>query len=688
MKKSQFILIILFALILAPHIFGQVPHIMNYQGRLLTGSGEPVPDDVYDITFSIYNDPVTVDHLWQETLSVEVSGGFFHVNLGDVAPFEDLFFANGPELLLGIKIGSDPELSPRTSITASGFALHSELADISHLALNVEPNTLTGEHIVDGTLGLEEINQSGALEGQVPKWLEGTWVPADDEGGGGLELPYSGAVPTAADAFSIFNAGSGVAVRGQSDGNDGVVGWTADSSMSGVYGYSSTGIGVTGRSEGYNHGVYGETGSCNLNDAGVRGVSLCDAPGVSGYGPAIGIYGSSPSVAGRFDGFVGINGFQATANDTGTAAFFESEHMTLDDTAVVYIKYDGDSDPNLGMPTALTAKCFDPNNRSVGGYFVASGIGLLSISADTLDNHSNHGLITRIGYGGRNVGVDVWTLFDPIRPQPADNFGAWLESHDAEYNFGLLARAGDEYLTPHKPKYNYGVYAEGTEADSMGIGVYGYAYDCDSTIGMYASAFGGNVNIGLYAKAPSGPNDWAGYFDGDVHVTGNLSATSKSFRMDHPQDPANKYLSHACMESSEMLNVYSGTIVLDGNGEAAVALPDYFEDINKDFRYQLTAIGAPGPNLYIAEEINNNSFKIAGGNPGMKVSWEVTGVRNDPYAQAHPMQVEIEKNDREKGKYLHPEAYGLDESYGIHTSARREFPERDEPDWLEDIGKR
>jgi hypothetical protein len=393
-------------------------------------------------------------------------------------------------------------------------------------------------------------------------------------------------------------------------------------------------------------------------------------------------------VAGRFDGFVGINGYQQIMEDTGTAAFFESEHMTLNDTAVVYIKYDGDSDPNLGMPTALTAKCFDPNNRSVGGYFHASGIGLLSVSIDTLNYYSNYGLLTQVGHGSRNVGVDVWSIADPILPQSGDNFGAWLESHDAQYNYGLLARAGDDFYTTYKPKYNYGVYAEGKEADSMGIGVYGYAYDCDSTIGMYADAYGGNVNIGLYASSPSGVNDLAGYFDGNVWITGLLSATVKAFRMDHPQDPANKYLTHASMESSEMLNVYSGTIVLDGNGEASVALPDYFEDINKDFRYQLTAIGAPAPNLYIAEEINNNSFKIAGGNPGMKVSWEVTGVRNDPYAQAHPMQVEIEKNDREKGKYLHPEVYGLDDSYGIQTNARREAPQRNTPEWLEEIGKK
>ena len=104
-----------------------------------------------------------------------------------------------------------------------------------------------------------------------------------------------------------------------------------------------------------------------------------------------------------------------------------------------------------------------------------------------------------------------------------------------------------------------------------------------------------------------------------------------------------------------MKNIYDGLVMLDEKGEAEVKLAEWFEPLNRDFRYQLTAIGAPGPNLYIAEEIKGNLFKIAGGQPGMKVSWQVTGIRHDAYAQAHPIMVEEEKTLAEKGSFLHPE---------------------------------
>ncbi len=138
-------------------------------------------------------------------------------------------------------------------------------------------------------------------------------------------------------------------------------------------------------------------------------------------------------------------------------------------------------------------------------------------------------------------------------------------------------------------------------------------------------------------------------FEGNVIVNGTLTKSSGSFRIDHPLDPEHKFLSHSFVESPDMMNVYNGNVVLDANGRATVGLPEYFEALNREFRYQLTPIGSPGPNLYIAEGVEQNCFKIAGGRAYAHVSWQVTGVRQDTYANDHRIPVEETKPSAERG---------------------------------------
>jgi hypothetical protein len=151
-------------------------------------------------------------------------------------------------------------------------------------------------------------------------------------------------------------------------------------------------------------------------------------------------------------------------------------------------------------------------------------------------------------------------------------------------------------------------------------------------------------------------------------VNGSLSVTgTKNFKIDHPLDPAHKYLYHTSVESPDMMNIYNGNVILDANGEAEVKLPAWFEALNKDFRYQLSCIGAFAP-VYVSRKIENNSFRISGGMPGLEVSWQVTGIRHDAYAEAHPSPVEEEKPAAEHGHYLHPELFGVTEGQGANVA--------------------
>jgi hypothetical protein len=169
------------------------------------------------------------------------------------------------------------------------------------------------------------------------------------------------------------------------------------------------------------------------------------------------------------------------------------------------------------------------------------------------------------------------------------------------------------------------------------------------------------------------PGGRAASFIGDVVVAGTLSKPGGSFKIDHPLDPANKYLSHSFVESPDMMNIYNGNVVLDHNGEAVIELPAWFEALNKEFRYQLTPIGGPGSGLYIAEEVANNRFQIAGGRAGLKVSWQVTGIRHDPWAKAHRIPVEEEKPEKERGFYLNPVEWGQSKEKGVEWARHPEM---------------
>jgi trimeric autotransporter adhesin len=144
---------------------------------------------------------------------------------------------------------------------------------------------------------------------------------------------------------------------------------------------------------------------------------------------------------------------------------------------------------------------------------------------------------------------------------------------------------------------------------------------------------------------------------GDVSIKGNLSKGGGSFKIDHPLDPANKYLYHSFVESPDMMNVYNGNVVTNRHGVATVTLPDYFEALNRDFRYQLTVIGQFAQAI-VAKKIANNRFVIRTNKPSVEVSWQVTGIRHDVYADAHRIQVEVEKPPQEQGHYLYPELFG------------------------------
>jgi hypothetical protein len=265
-----------------------------------------------------------------------------------------------------------------------------------------------------------------------------------------------------------------------------------------------------------------------------------------------------------------------------------------------------------------------------------------------------------------------------------------IEGNDDGVGYGIYGQSNNRQYGTGVRGYSNNQYGTGVQGISQkSVGVYGKSNDGDGVrgISINSSAIDGySVNkTGVFGLSSNGIGLFAGnnnfgyavFLSGLTFIRGRLEISGGSFKIDHPLSPRNKYLHHSFVQSSEMKNVYDGIVTLDNNGEAEVDLPKWFNALNSDFRYQLTAIGAPGPNLHIAEEIseltkeefnssnNNNRFKIAGGTTGMKVSWQVTGIRNDPWANANRIQVEEDKPTLEQGYYIYPDLYGQEAEKGL-----------------------
>lgn len=143
---------------------------------------------------------------------------------------------------------------------------------------------------------------------------------------------------------------------------------------------------------------------------------------------------------------------------------------------------------------------------------------------------------------------------------------------------------------------------------------------------------------------------------GDLNVTGSISKGGGSFKIDHPLHPTDKYLYHSFVESSDMLNIYSGVAQTNSDSIAKIELPEWFESVNESFTYQLTSIGGDF-SPYVYKKIRNNCFYIKATSTNAEISWQVTGIRKDPWSKSNKIPVEVEKSEEEKGTYLHPELY-------------------------------
>jgi hypothetical protein len=522
-------------------------------------------------------------------------------------------------------------------------------AQATYLQLGVT-NTSNSPTSLKGTTGAPELyvmNANGNYAG----------IKAESSGGlaaavFGLHSSAAGAgagvqgisASTAANAFGVFGqlmssapGADSAAVRGENRGTNtsgyGVWGSHAGSGP-GVFGTSISGRGVFGFSTN-GVGLYGVTGA--TNGTAIHGVANSGpyASGVSGESSTgAGVYGFNSGGTGQ-----GVAGVSTKAAGTGVVG--EANNGTL-----AYGVY-GKSASGRGVDGS------SPNGY--GGYF-GGATGVKGISSAT----NGTGVIGEADNGSGASGV--------IGSSTAtDGTGVRGEAPNGGYASGVYGESGN----------GYGVFGKATLGS--GNGVYGLntAYNGK---GIVAEATGGGDKA--YAVlATAAPPGFAGYFKGDISVNDwayihNLSVSyctgclgPSALKVDDPLDPAHKYLQHAGVASAEQLDLYSGNAITDARGFATVTLPRWFQALNRDFRYQLTVVGKQHWDAKAAvwEEIEHDRFVIRTDQPRVTVSWEVTAVRHDAYANAHQTPVELPKAQADQGKYLNPDVYGKPQREKILT---------------------
>ncbi len=446
-------------------------------------------------------------------------------------------------------------------------------------------------------------------------------------------------------------------------------------------------VGVHGRStatSGETYGGYFQSDS--TQGRGVRGESTAASGNTSG------VYGRSDSTSGR--------GVFGTANNSTTGAGVWGESGATSGRAVYGWAW-GNSGTTTGVYGVSTGS---PDGRGVFGSASASTGTTYGVfgQSDSTTGRGVYGLASAPSgstHGGRfeNQSSSGGGVYGKASAPSGLTFGGQFQSNSTSGRGvdGFAAGATGTTFGVHGQSNSTngrGVYGFAMAGTGTTYGVYGQS-ESTSGYGVYGlnGASSGTI-YGVRGYASTAASGYAVYAAGDMGASG-----TKPFRIDHPDDPENKYLLHYAAESPEVINFYSGKATLDGAGQAVVELPHYFAKINTDPRYTLTAVGAPMPMLHVAEEISEDAlqageqagpgdapptcwFRIAGGVAGGKVSWRVEALRNDLRVRLHGAPVEREKGEFERGKYQHPEYYGLGPEMGMDYQPERPGVAQREPE--------
>lgn len=341
-------------------------------------------------------------------------------------------------------------------------------------------------------------------------------------------------------------------------------------------------------------------------------------------------------------------------------------HAKTADNVINDLVNDADADSTNELNISVTLNGTNLETTDAGGTIITDLSSLTGASGNWMLSGINI-YNTNSGNVGIGTTTPVYNLSLSNAAGPKFAIGATAFNNISSGSFSFLENVGDV-------SGECGFKLDHNGADNS-ISLYSGCYIPSAGDTIFRAYRDGYMNIrrlgiGSVTMNPASPLSVVGNasFVGDMTITGNLNVTGTiakgggTFRIDHPKDPANKYLIHSFVESPDMMNIYSGNVITDANGYATVELPGYFEAANKDFRYQLTVIGTFAQAI-VKEKISDNRFVVQTSEPNVEVSWSVTGIRADKFANANRVQPEMDKEI--KGTYVHPELYNVSTDHSV-----------------------
>ncbi|MCB0481431.1 MAG: tail fiber domain-containing protein [Flavobacteriales bacterium] len=535
---------LLVSLFISSNIWGQTPAGINYQAAARDAQGNIMSNKSLTVKAVIATGSSGSNLEYSETHSVTTNEfGLFNIIIGQGSSTDNFGALSWGQKKHHLKVEID---------AGSG------LVSMGTVAFEAVPYALSAknvENIPTIDLGdLNDVNTSGATNGQVLQWNGTNWVPANASGGttltAGNGLAITGSTISANSSNPMWNADKlqGSAVSNTSPSNGEVLKWNGSNWAPATDNNSSytagSGIGISG-------GVISANNTNSMWNANqLQGNSINSASPSTGQvlkwnGTA---WNPDTDNGTSYTAGTGINITGSVISSSNTSALWNANQLqgrsisNTTPTSGQVLQWNGStwtfatlSSGSTSLWTPIGTQLMNTHrNVAIGKDTAASALDIIDTITSTGSSNyptmelqclgsatnttSNYGLwLGTTGRGGyQNVGIRTWagdSATSTYTSGGATGIYSLAVGRGGSNNFGVRAFAGPGSITR-----SYAIYSESKGDASFNMGIFAY---CSGAHNLSTK-----TNYGIYAWADSAQTNYAGYFSGNVTYTGTLASAS------------------------------------------------------------------------------------------------------------------------------------------------------------------